>query len=196
MLLNMRFSMYEPRPLNWNPKDSLLVDGYFHDTKVYRVYIDSRVETDVLYEHCFRQVPAAWIERLMPETGGPLVEFSGHGVWPLVTIDPSFSVISHNGKDRVKRLIEFTIIRYPEDHNILLALSHTVYKTWHHKIQHNVGINHYTVRIGTTLSVETKAKLIVLLKQYYTIFAWKPTDMVGVNRSIIEHSLNILPGSS
>ncbi|KAL4579414.1 hypothetical protein LXL04_015560 [Taraxacum kok-saghyz] len=52
-LLNMTFSMDDPMPQNWNPKDPLLVDEYFHDIKVYRVYIDIGAETNNLYDYFF-----------------------------------------------------------------------------------------------------------------------------------------------
>lgn len=37
--------------------------------------------------------------------------------------------------------------------------------------------------------------LVSLLKQYKLVFTWTPTDMVGVDRKVIEHKLIIKPGT-
>ncbi|GJY88815.1 reverse transcriptase domain-containing protein [Tanacetum coccineum] len=47
------------------------------------------------------------------------------------------------------------------------------------------------VAIGGTLSTEGRAELFSLLKKNLDIFAWKPSDMTGVPRSVAEHRLNI-----
>lgn len=49
--------------------------------------------------------------------------------------------------------------------------------------------------MGADLSEETKARLITLLKKLSNIFAWKPIDITGVYRKVIEHNLNIISGS-
>ncbi|KAI3510604.1 hypothetical protein L1887_17729 [Cichorium endivia] len=46
------------------------------------------------------------------------------------------------------------------------------------------------------LPTTTRKKVITLLKQYKHAFAWEPTDMVGVDRNVIEHNLNVKPRSS
>ncbi|GKB34138.1 reverse transcriptase domain-containing protein, partial [Tanacetum coccineum] len=52
------------------------------------------------------------------------------------------------------------------------------------------------VAIGGTLSVKGRTKLCSLLKENLDIFAWQPTDMTGVPRSVAEHRLNIQEGYS
>ncbi|KAI3708073.1 hypothetical protein L2E82_37107 [Cichorium intybus] len=52
------------------------------------------------------------------------------------------------------------------------------------------------IKIGTTLPGEIRNKLITLLQRYKQVFAWKPTDMVEVEREVIEHGLNIQPGNT
>nr|GEY09510.1 reverse transcriptase domain-containing protein [Tanacetum cinerariifolium] len=51
-----------------------------------------------------------------------------------------------------------------------------------------------TVTIGGSLSGKGRMKLCNLLKKNLDIFAWKPTDMTDVPRSIAEHCLNIHEG--
>ncbi|GJV95837.1 reverse transcriptase domain-containing protein [Tanacetum coccineum] len=50
------------------------------------------------------------------------------------------------------------------------------------------------VAIGGTLSLAGRTELCTLLKKNLDIFAWQPSDMTGVPRSIAEHRLNIRVG--
>ncbi|GKA62916.1 reverse transcriptase domain-containing protein [Tanacetum coccineum] len=52
------------------------------------------------------------------------------------------------------------------------------------------------ISIGGTLSAKGRTKLCALLKRNLDIFAWQPSDMTGVPRSIAEHKLNIRKGYS
>ncbi|GJS96513.1 reverse transcriptase domain-containing protein, partial [Tanacetum coccineum] len=52
------------------------------------------------------------------------------------------------------------------------------------------------VAIGGTLSLAGRTELCTLLKKNLDIFAWQPSDMTGVPRSIAEHRLNIREGYS
>ncbi|GKB17398.1 reverse transcriptase domain-containing protein, partial [Tanacetum coccineum] len=51
------------------------------------------------------------------------------------------------------------------------------------------------VAIGGTLSEEGRTELCSLLKGNLDIFAWQPSDMTGVSRSVAEHRLNIREGN-
>ncbi|GJX29929.1 reverse transcriptase domain-containing protein [Tanacetum coccineum] len=50
------------------------------------------------------------------------------------------------------------------------------------------------IAIGGALSAKGRTKLCALLKANLDIFAWQPSDMTGVPRSIAEHQLNIRDG--
>ncbi|GJT23271.1 hypothetical protein Tco_0893208 [Tanacetum coccineum] len=52
------------------------------------------------------------------------------------------------------------------------------------------------VAIGGTLSAKGQTELCSLLKENLDIFAWQPSDITGVPRSIAEHRLNIWEGYS
>ncbi|GJU65718.1 reverse transcriptase domain-containing protein [Tanacetum coccineum] len=52
----------------------------------------------------------------------------------------------------------------------------------------------HEVAIGGTLSAKGRTELCSLLKENLDIFAWQPSDMTGVPRSIAEHRLNIREG--
>ena len=50
-----------------------------------------------------------------------------------------------------------------------------------------------TTRIGTTLSLGMRAKLIQFLKENLDVFAWSHEDMPGIPPEIIQHKLNVNP---
>ncbi|GKC72184.1 reverse transcriptase domain-containing protein [Tanacetum coccineum] len=50
------------------------------------------------------------------------------------------------------------------------------------------------ITIGGTVSTKARTELCTLLKGNLDIFAWQPSDMTGVPRSITEHRLNIREG--
>ena len=49
------------------------------------------------------------------------------------------------------------------------------------------------IRIGSSLSPDERSRLIDLLKSYFDVFAWSYEDMSGLNSSIVQHHLPILP---
>ncbi|GJY95022.1 reverse transcriptase domain-containing protein [Tanacetum coccineum] len=51
-----------------------------------------------------------------------------------------------------------------------------------------------TIAIGSTLTEEGRTELCGLLRHNLDIFAWKPADMTGVPRHLVEHRLNIREG--
>jgi len=50
-----------------------------------------------------------------------------------------------------------------------------------------------TIRVGTTMSVDTKKKLVQFLKENLDIFAWSDEDMLGISPEIIQHKLDVDP---
>ncbi|RDX79084.1 hypothetical protein CR513_40533, partial [Mucuna pruriens] len=53
--------------------------------------------------------------------------------------------------------------------------------------------NKKEVRIGSQMSQESRKALIELLQEFSDIFAWSYRDMPGLDRSIVEHRLPMLP---
>ena len=49
------------------------------------------------------------------------------------------------------------------------------------------------LKIGSPLSTDEKDNLIYLLRSYLNVFPWSYEDMLGLNPSIIQHHLPILP---
>jgi hypothetical protein len=52
-----------------------------------------------------------------------------------------------------------------------------------------------TTSIGTNLSPKYESALVEFLCENWDIFAWQPSDMIGVPRELTEHALQIIPGS-
>ena len=49
------------------------------------------------------------------------------------------------------------------------------------------------LEIGSPLSTDERYRLIHLLRSYLDVFVWSYEDMYGLNPSIIQHHLPILP---
>ena len=49
------------------------------------------------------------------------------------------------------------------------------------------------IRIGSSLSLDERSRLIDLLRSYLDVFAWSYEDMSGLDSSLMEHHLPILP---
>ena len=49
------------------------------------------------------------------------------------------------------------------------------------------------IRIDSSLSPDERSRLIDLLRSYLDVFAWSYEDMSGLNPSIVQHRLPILP---
>ncbi|KAK2389333.1 hypothetical protein QL285_062928 [Trifolium repens] len=52
---------------------------------------------------------------------------------------------------------------------------------------------HQTTNIGTSLNHEEREKILATLKKNIDLFAWHPSDMPGIDESIITHKLSISP---
>ena len=50
-----------------------------------------------------------------------------------------------------------------------------------------------TTKIGTTLSLKMRTRLIRFLKENLDIFAWSREDMLGISPEVIQHKLNVNP---
>ncbi|GJZ16258.1 hypothetical protein Tco_0551935 [Tanacetum coccineum] len=59
------------------------------------------------------------------------------------------------------------------------------------KIPVNLAFPEQTVTIGTQFSTKCRERLIRLLKYNMDVFAWQPSDMIGVPRRLIKHALNV-----
>ena len=47
------------------------------------------------------------------------------------------------------------------------------------------------MKIGSALSASEKAKITNFLRENQHVFAWKHEDMLGIDKGVIQHCLNI-----
>jgi hypothetical protein len=52
---------------------------------------------------------------------------------------------------------------------------------------------HQTTNIGTSMKPEEREKVLATLKKNIDLFAWHPSDMPGIDETIITHKLSISP---
>lgn len=72
-MINIEFSVNEPRLEQWDPNDPLHVTGFVGQHRVEQVYIDNVNSVNVIYKHCLRQLPIDWKEHVQPPRQGLLV---------------------------------------------------------------------------------------------------------------------------
>lgn len=75
-ILNISFLSEDPRMLGWNTRDPLLITACIRQLQISCVYVDNDIGIDILYEHCFQQLPTSWKEALTPPTVGLLIGFT------------------------------------------------------------------------------------------------------------------------
>ncbi|GJV48416.1 reverse transcriptase domain-containing protein [Tanacetum coccineum] len=222
------------------------VEGYL----VRRVYVDEGSSVEVMFEHCFENLPAK-VRAELRETRTDLVGFAGEVATPLggkIETGSSFGneglsiKISHKNFSRsapplpIQRNLGMTIvkalhaipstihsmIKFPTPKGIAtLATRATIIAECRLREEkqiltkkqpeiHEVGqpdegadlteqilVNpcfpDQIITIGGRLSPICKNQLKTLLINNMEVFAWEPSDMTGVPRKIIEHSLNVNP---
>jgi hypothetical protein len=52
---------------------------------------------------------------------------------------------------------------------------------------------HQTTNLGTAIQLEEREKILATLKRNIDLFAWHPSDMPGIDETIITHKLSISP---
>ncbi|GKE11833.1 hypothetical protein Tco_1415384 [Tanacetum coccineum] len=190
------------------------VEGYL----VRGIYIDEGVSIEIMYEHCLNMMHPSIRARLV-ETQTTVSRFSGEQVKPLGKIELD---VCFRGSGLCQRAImKFIVISAPSPYNIILGRSglrqlraipstiHGMMKKQEIEIpkeaalQEKVGLTkavlinpaypEQLVMIGKDLSPEGSTQLKNLLKKNKVIFAWEPSDMTGVPKRIIKHSLNANP---
>nr|XP_043619369.1 uncharacterized protein LOC122591205 [Erigeron canadensis] len=99
-------------------KDPLIIQAQIFDISVRKVYIDNGSECDIIYEHCFLQLPEA-VKARMTNLTGPLAGFARNRVWPLREID--LDVTLGNPPFARTETLDFTVVRAPSLYNLLLG---------------------------------------------------------------------------
>nr|XP_043617473.1 uncharacterized protein LOC122589266 [Erigeron canadensis] len=99
-------------------KDPLIIQAQIFDIAVRRVYIENGSECDIIYEHCFLQLPKT-IKARMTNPTGPLAGFARNRVWPLGEID--LDVTLGNPPFARTETLDFIVVRAASPYNLLMG---------------------------------------------------------------------------
>ncbi|GJT03018.1 hypothetical protein Tco_0824187 [Tanacetum coccineum] len=165
----------------------LVVEAEIGGHMIHRIYIDEGSSTEILYEHCFKQLRPEIRSQMVP-TRPSLTGFSGETIWPLgqLRLLINFAIQWYHWETECA-----TVITSPKEIPKEAGTSHQNLKVAIHP-----NFPDEEVAIGGTLSLAGRTELYTLLKKNLDIFAWQPSDMTGVPQSIAEHRLNIREGYS
>nr|GEX29848.1 reverse transcriptase domain-containing protein [Tanacetum cinerariifolium] len=174
-------------------KGPLVIEAEIAGHVIHRMYVDEGSSMEILYEHCFNQLWPEIKSQMVPATTS-LTGFSGETTWPLgqlrllVTIgDATYST---------KAWMNFMVV------NSLSPYNGTSFGTPKEERTHPTNFTaalhpnfpDQEVVVGGSLSDRGRTELCALLKKNLDIFAWQPSDMTEVPRSVAEHRLNIRDG--
>nr|GEY74556.1 hypothetical protein [Tanacetum cinerariifolium] len=215
--IRMTQSFAHVKEITFPPLDSnkgtggpLVIEAEISGHAVHQIYIDGGSSMEVLYEHCFNRLrPEIKSQMVLATTS--LTGFSGETIWPqgelrlLVTIgDAELPSTAHgmlkfpvNGEIVTIRSTILTptecttIAATPKDHAKKAEARHKIFKVAIHP-----DFLDQEISIGGTVSIKAQTELCTLLKRNLDIFAWQPSDKIGVSRLITEHRLNIREGYS
>nr|GEZ16395.1 hypothetical protein [Tanacetum cinerariifolium] len=81
-----------------------------------------RKHAEIMYEHCFEQLPAEEKKAIRPPTT-LLVGFSGHVSWPLGLVTLPITLYDYRSHTSKTIMVEFMIVRSPSPYNIILGRS-------------------------------------------------------------------------
>ncbi|GKC09829.1 reverse transcriptase domain-containing protein [Tanacetum coccineum] len=177
----------------------LVIEAEIGGHMIHRMYVDGGSSTEVLYEHCFNRLRPEIKNQMVPATTS-LTGFSGETIWPLGQL--RFLVTIGDAVHSTKAWMNFMIVRSLSPYNGIIGRPGIreiqAVGTSHQNLKVAIHLNFpdQEVAIGGTLSLAGRTKLCTFLKKNLDIFAWQPSDMTGVPRSIAEHRLNIREGYS
>nr|KAJ0200462.1 hypothetical protein LSAT_V11C600313880 [Lactuca sativa] len=98
-VLNITFSMNDPRPEHWDPDDPLHIAGFVSRHHVEQVYIDNRSRVNVITSTALANCPS-----------------NGKR-----TVRLPFILVSHDEEKEITRVLDFSVVNCPAEHNILLG---------------------------------------------------------------------------
>nr|GFA36765.1 hypothetical protein [Tanacetum cinerariifolium] len=192
----------------------LVIEAEMGGHMIHRMYVDGGSSMEIIYEHCFNRLRPEVKNQMVPMTKS-LTGFSGETIWP--SLSPYNGIIGRPGIREIQA-VPFTahgMLKFPVDGGIVIICSTILipaeYTTVitssvvpkevgarpkNFKVALHPDFPDQEVAIGGTLSAKGRTELCSILKKNFDIFAWQPSDMTGVPRSVVEHRLNIREGYS
>nr|GEX13653.1 reverse transcriptase domain-containing protein [Tanacetum cinerariifolium] len=162
----------------------LIIEAEIGGHIIHRMYIDGGSSMEILYEHCFNRLWPEIKSQMVPATTS-LTRFSGE------TAARTTKTLSDHRR------------RHPlyQSMDELHGCKAVVTLQWEEKtrlanftVALHPNFPDQEVVVGGTLSERGRTELCSVLKKNLDIFAWQPSDVTGVPRSVAEHRRNIREG--
>nr|GEW25021.1 reverse transcriptase domain-containing protein [Tanacetum cinerariifolium] len=187
----------------------MIIEAEMRGHCVHRMYVDGGSSSKILYEHCFSKFRSEIKNQLIP-ANTPLVRFSGEIIWPLGQI--SLLVKIGDEEHSTSAWMNFMMVRSPSPYNGNIGRPRVrkiqaIPCTAHGMLKSLVAGGIVTLRSSMIIPLECSMVLEPGVprpvinqvtkensRRYLDVFAWKPTDMTGVQRHISEHRLNVCEG--
>nr|GEW20702.1 reverse transcriptase domain-containing protein [Tanacetum cinerariifolium] len=208
---------FTPLTASSGTEGPLVIEAEMGGHMTHRMYVDGGTSMEIIYEHCFNQLRPEIKNQMVPATTS-LTGFSGETIWPLGQL--RLLVIIGDADHSTRAWMNFMIVRSLLPYNGIIRrpgirVIQAVPSTAHGMLEFPIegGIEERArpdnfkvalhpdfpdqeVAIGRTLSEKGRTELCSILKKNLDIFAWQPSDMTGVPRSVDEHRFNIHEGYS
>nr|GEY35887.1 hypothetical protein [Tanacetum cinerariifolium] len=189
----------------------LVIEAEMGGHVIYRMYIDGGSSMEILYEHCFNRLRPEIKSQMVPASTS-LTGFSGETIWPLGQL--RLLVTIGDATHSTKAWINFMVVKSMSPYNGIATIHSTILiptecasvttssltlgekrtRPAKFTVALHPDFPDQEVVIGGSLSDKGRTELCSVLKKNLDIFAWQPSDMTGVPRSIAEHRLNIQEG--
>nr|GEZ53122.1 reverse transcriptase domain-containing protein [Tanacetum cinerariifolium]GEZ53125.1 reverse transcriptase domain-containing protein [Tanacetum cinerariifolium] len=192
---------------------SLVIEAEMGGHVIHRMYIDDGSSMETLYEHCFNRLRPEIKGQMVPATTS-LTGFSGETIWLLGQL--KLLVTIRDATHSTKAWMNFMVVKSMSPYNVeggiaeirstiliptecaSMTTSSVTPKERTRPANFTVALHpdfpDQEVVIGGSLSDKGRTELCSILKKNLDIFAWQPSDMTGVSRSVAEHRLNIREG--
>nr|GEY24546.1 reverse transcriptase domain-containing protein [Tanacetum cinerariifolium] len=185
----------------------LVIEEEMAGHMIHRMYVDGGSSMEILYEHCFNRIRPEVKNQMVPTTTS-LTGFSGETIWPLGQL--RLLVTIGDADHSTKAWMNFMIVRSLSPYNGIIERPRireiqAAPSTAHRMLKFPVDRGIVTIRSTILIPAECttvitssavskevgRTELCLILKENLDIFAWQPSDMTGVLRSVAEHWPNI-----
>nr|GEW57588.1 reverse transcriptase domain-containing protein [Tanacetum cinerariifolium] len=193
---------FPPLAASSGTEGPLVIEAEMGGHMVHCMYVDDGSSMEIFYEHCFNRLrPKINIQMVLATTS--LTGFSDETIWPLGQL--RLLVIIGDTNHSTRAWMNFIIVRSLSPYNGIIgrpgiraiqAVPEERTRPANFKVALHPGFLDQEVAIGGTLSDKGRTELCSILKKNLDVFAWQPSDMTGVPRSLAEHRLNIREGYS
>nr|GEU61092.1 reverse transcriptase domain-containing protein [Tanacetum cinerariifolium] len=160
----------------------LVIEAEMGRHMIHRMYMDDGSSMEILYEHCFNRLQPEIKSQMVPATTS-LTGFSGETIWPLGQL--RLLVIIGDATHSTKAWMNFMIVKLLSPYNGIIGRPSTIL----------IPTECASVITSSVIPREERTRP-ANFKKNLDIFAWQPSDMTGVPRSVAEHRLNIREGYS